>query len=846
MAHSYKLKALTRVTADGAAGSAAFALTVDEGGVRGPAVLRFSCGSAEARSEWLAGLQRAVEGNAAAARGRAPARFDAAAEAAVAAAAAARSPLRLGHEMGAGGGPGGGKSSRRRLVGNDSFPDASHVRSINLTEAEDADLHFLLDEYEAALKAHAFAEAADSREGGGDAAVFEVALFQQHLEDELQAIEGANVHAILESKQAISSVLSSISSAGRQLDETDSWLEALNAHMTAMRADITAIEARNNELEQAARSHARLLASCEHLLQVLNSSDFAERAMASCALTGEGAPLAVRAAAELGDALSALVQGRDLPPPLRCQNGLPRSVAARCEELCGAAETFIRRAEGALAEELSVCVAHTIEQRPHWNPRPDHRRLHTRVREHLLVMPEADRLHVLVASARRLLVCEGESPSPVAGRHSRSPRVRLRAHLASRAGELLAAEARRLCAALRAEGAGMRPEQAFGKSLGALLPHLTAEADFMRDAFASRTGAGGSMGAIDGGEDDLGVSVDLEASTLEEALLQLTSSALAHLIELAQWVGEHHPASALCALAASDAWRVYGGAGRHVAPTLDACAKALREGFSAHISRLCERLAGANGGGERLVEPLAAVAARCGEAVLEVEMQRAAAEMDAVAVAAVEAIDESVTAGAFEAADGAVEELVSACASAIDAASQREKTDKRGFLLCAESFRALAEALGPAARKGAAAQVARSQAKQRAAADREAYLSALIGKNFGRPLEFLTRLREAGRTVAAGEVSLAAGFSRDEAARALKLPMAPEKAVKALKAKIAGHLGADDTAVGRVWAAACELLPARWDELRKALHVSYGDAAGRMLAPSPEELRAMMQKLAAR
>ena len=61
-----------------------------------------------------------------------------------------------------------------------------------------------------------------------------------------------------------------------------------------------------------------------------------------------------------------------------------------------------------------------------------------------------------------------------------------------------------------------------------------------------------------------------------------------------------------------------------------------------------------------------------------------------------------------------------------------------------------------------------------------------------------------------------------------------------------GHLGADDTAVGRVWAAACELLPARWDELRKALHVSYGDVAGRMLAPSPEELRAMMQKLAAR
>lgn len=853
---TYKLKTLVRVEALANGGVRnGFSLGIDEGPVRGTVVMAYACGSTEARDAWLGALWRATQAHASA-RGRPLPKLIGADAATLArtpshhAATAQQQRDRQssraaqnerdaqGDSAAALPGTVGPKHQRRSGTLDTKEPE----QVLNLTEAEELDLGLLLDEYfDGGGGGHGDGpgggdpgNGARCAEGGGEdgGRHFEVAAFKQRLEDELQAIEGANVHAILESKQAIASVLRSIDAAATRLDETDSWLEALNAHMTAMRADITAIEERNNELEMTARAHTRLLASCEHLVAVLHSSEYAERAIASCALTGEGAPMAARAAAEFGDALDSLVEGRDLPAPLRLRHGLPLMVASRVQELVQAGETFIRRAEGAVSEELTHCVSNTRGTHPRWNPMPDHERLHMRVREHLLVVPEADCLHGLVSKARRSLESDDDSPSPPASRHMLGPRVRLRMHYAIKASELLEEEADMLCRSLRSADAGMSPTQAYAEGLRKLLPFLQTESGFLHEAFATKT----ALPEADG-------IANTETTALDDACTEMSTRALGPILGLARWVGSASPAGALAAMAATEAWRVYGGLHQHMVPTLKSCTDMLRDAFVGHIKTLCEPIAAAEGGGGRLVEPLTSLATTTGKAIAEVEEQRQEVEKLAVSVAAVDTVDDSVTAEAFEVADMSVHLLMTAFTEATEGAASREKTDKRGALLRAESYRALAQALGRAAAAGAAAATeARSQAKARAAEQREEYLMALIGKNFGKPLEFLGKLEAVARTISADEVPLAAGFSKEEAERSLKMPMPPDKAVRALKAKITGHLGTENSpAVGRVWAAACELLPERWEELSKALRTSYRSRS--MLSPTTEELRGMMLKL---
>ncbi|KAL0366146.1 UNVERIFIED_CONTAM: Exocyst complex component SEC3A [Sesamum radiatum] len=102
----------------------------------------------------------------------------------------------------------------------------------------------------------------------------EAEAFSERLKRELQALEAANVHAILENEPLINEVTSEMGITGLEaatncVDDMDEWLSIFNVKLRHMREDIESIETRNNKLEMQSVNNKSLIEELDKLLERL-------------------------------------------------------------------------------------------------------------------------------------------------------------------------------------------------------------------------------------------------------------------------------------------------------------------------------------------------------------------------------------------------------------------------------------------------------------------------------------------------------------------------------------------------------------------------------------------------
>ncbi|KAK7283334.1 hypothetical protein RIF29_12778 [Crotalaria pallida] len=96
--------------------------------------------------------------------------------------------------------------------------------------------------------------------------VGEAEAFSERLKRELQALEAANVHAILESEPLIDEVLQGLEVATHCVEDVGEWLGMFNVKLRHMREDIESIEIRNNKLEMQSVNNRSLIDELDKLL----------------------------------------------------------------------------------------------------------------------------------------------------------------------------------------------------------------------------------------------------------------------------------------------------------------------------------------------------------------------------------------------------------------------------------------------------------------------------------------------------------------------------------------------------------------------------------------------------
>ncbi|CAL0319014.1 unnamed protein product [Lupinus luteus] len=98
----------------------------------------------------------------------------------------------------------------------------------------------------------------------------EAEAFSERLKRELQALEAANVHAILESEPLIDEVLQGLEVATHCVEDVGEWLGMFNVKLRHMREDIESIETRNNKLEMQSVNNRSLIDELDKLLERLS------------------------------------------------------------------------------------------------------------------------------------------------------------------------------------------------------------------------------------------------------------------------------------------------------------------------------------------------------------------------------------------------------------------------------------------------------------------------------------------------------------------------------------------------------------------------------------------------
>ncbi|KAL3505243.1 hypothetical protein ACH5RR_035084 [Cinchona calisaya] len=200
----------------------------------------------------------------------------------------------------------------------------------------------------------------------------EAEAFSERLKRELQALEAANVHAILENEPLIDDVLQGLESATNCVEEMDEWLGIFNLKLRHMREDIESIETRNNKLEMHSVNNKSLIEELDKLLERLRiPSEYA------ASLTGgpfdEARMLQnIEACEWLTNALRSLEV-----PSLDPSYANMRAVREKRAELDKLKATFVQRASEFLRNYFASLVDFMISDKSYFSQRgqlkrPDH------------------------------------------------------------------------------------------------------------------------------------------------------------------------------------------------------------------------------------------------------------------------------------------------------------------------------------------------------------------------------------------------------------------------------------------------------------------------------------------
>ncbi|KAG9440846.1 hypothetical protein H6P81_021011 [Aristolochia fimbriata] len=200
----------------------------------------------------------------------------------------------------------------------------------------------------------------------------EAEAFSERLKRELQALEAANVHAILESEPMLDEVTQGLESATICVEDMDEWLGIFNVKLRHMREDIESIESRNNKLELQSVNNKSLIEELDKLVERLRvPSEYA------ASLTGGSFDEArmvqnVEACEWLTGALRAL----EVPNVDPCYENM-RAVKEKRAELEKLKAAFVRRASDFLRNYFASLVDFMIHDKSYFSQRgqlkrPDH------------------------------------------------------------------------------------------------------------------------------------------------------------------------------------------------------------------------------------------------------------------------------------------------------------------------------------------------------------------------------------------------------------------------------------------------------------------------------------------
>ncbi|KAL5777912.1 hypothetical protein ACOSP7_010838 [Xanthoceras sorbifolium] len=200
----------------------------------------------------------------------------------------------------------------------------------------------------------------------------EAEAFSERLKRELQALEAANVHAILETEPLIDEVLQGLEAATHCVEDMDEWLGIFNVKLRHMREDIESIETRNNKLEMQSVNNKALIEELDRLLERLRvPSEYA-----ACLTGGSFDEARMLQNIEACEWLTGALQGLEVPKLDPIYANL-RAVKEKRAELEKLKTTFVKRASEFLRNYFSSLVDFMISDKSYFSQRgqlkrPDH------------------------------------------------------------------------------------------------------------------------------------------------------------------------------------------------------------------------------------------------------------------------------------------------------------------------------------------------------------------------------------------------------------------------------------------------------------------------------------------
>ncbi|KAL6995609.1 Exocyst complex component S3A [Sarracenia purpurea var. burkii] len=200
----------------------------------------------------------------------------------------------------------------------------------------------------------------------------EAEAFSERLKRELQALEAANVHAILENEPLIDEVLQGLEVATNCVEDMDEWLGIFNVKLRHMREDIESIETRNNKLEMQSVNNKALIEELDKLLERLRvPSEYA-----ACLTGGSFDEARMLQNIEACEWLTGALHGLEVPN-LDSSYANMRAVKEKRAELEKLKTTFVRRASEFLKNYFVSLVDFMITDKSYFSQRgqlkrPDH------------------------------------------------------------------------------------------------------------------------------------------------------------------------------------------------------------------------------------------------------------------------------------------------------------------------------------------------------------------------------------------------------------------------------------------------------------------------------------------
>ncbi|XP_027089828.1 exocyst complex component SEC3A isoform X1 [Coffea arabica] len=200
----------------------------------------------------------------------------------------------------------------------------------------------------------------------------EAEAFSERLKRELQALEAANVHAILENVPLMDEVLQGLESATNCVEDMDEWLGIFNVKLRHMREDIESIETRNNKLEMHSVNNKSLVEELDKLLERLRiPSEYA-----ACLTGGSFDEARMLQNIEACEWLTNALRSLEVPSLDPCYADM-RAVREKRAELDKLKSTFVRRASEFLRNYFASLVDFMISDKSYFSQRgqlkrPDH------------------------------------------------------------------------------------------------------------------------------------------------------------------------------------------------------------------------------------------------------------------------------------------------------------------------------------------------------------------------------------------------------------------------------------------------------------------------------------------